>query len=103
MRISSALPCDEIRLSPLPSMLFNCLQCCKLISSCSVACPYCRIDLEGMIQKLEVSRKAEPALILAAPEQKQTLRLPKPGSLIYTAMAHITQIVQVMKAPIKRA
>jgi hypothetical protein len=34
-------------------MLFNCLNCCKAISSQAQSCPYCMIETNSMVQQVQ--------------------------------------------------
>lgn len=79
-------------------MLFNCLQCCKAISTRVTSCPYCRIDTAEMVNKLALSRDPEPMPVVTAAQEKKDSAT-RSGALVYRAMATIGQIVQVMRAP----
>ena len=41
-------------------MIFNCLNCCKAISSLRKSCPFCMIELVEAIEKVGVETKALP-------------------------------------------
>ena len=78
-------------------MLFNCLQCCKAISSRVAQCPYCRIDIEAMVRQLAVTKEPEPTPVLTAEQNRRQLEKATPGTLVYRALANVGQIVRVMR------
>lgn len=80
-------------------MLFNCLQCCKAISTRVTQCPYCRIDTAEMVNKLALTRDPEPMPVAVQALDKEARASARPGTLVYRALAHVGQIVQVMRAP----
>jgi hypothetical protein len=75
-------------------MIFNCLSCCKAISSRNEQCPFCMIELSKAIAQHNISKETEPLPV--RPKQEAGKR--KPGSLVYNAVASISDIVQAMRS-----
>lgn len=51
----------------------------------------------NMVEKMDISRKAEPAPVVTQAERDKKSR--QSGKLVYSAMASISQIIHVMRAP----
>lgn len=85
-------------------MLFNCLNCCKAISSKAESCPYCMLGTSSMVREVQ---PAQPSQIprLAFFMKRSAYRARKTAESIGEKlpqsmpkkMPHITHIVQGMK------
>jgi len=69
-------------------MIFNCLNCCRVISSRHEKCPYCMVEVAKTFAVEE-----KPAVMIKAPEQVRESKI----QLVYSAMASVGQIVKAMR------
>lgn len=73
-------------------MIFNCLNCCRVISSRHEKCPYCMVEVAKTF-----SVEEESAVIIKAPEHVRESKI----QLVYSAMASVGQIVKALQTRAK--
>lgn len=72
-------------------MIFNCLQCCKAISSMHKSCPYCMIEISSALEKVGIENK--PMTL----EKPAIAKLPSARPVAKTVMT-IAQLLHLKRA-----
>ena len=82
-------------------MLFNCLNCCKAISSQAESCPYCMMAMSGMVAQVapaQQSKSPQMAFFMKRSAYRARKTAEALSEKLPKSLPNVTQIVQGMRA-----
>ncbi|KKR09079.1 MAG: hypothetical protein UT36_C0002G0045 [Candidatus Peregrinibacteria bacterium GW2011_GWF2_39_17] len=80
-------------------MIFNCLNCCKAISSLHKCCPYCMVEVHEAVEKVGIEVKPMTIQMTKAISPEGTIRARLTGAI--TKLTSITQILHQRRGSVK--